>query len=152
MTGKRPQRTGGKQSPINLSANLGTSATNTSGPTTGYGTGGQNYNDMQYVPLPPVARPPSQGESHQWSFVEKFGVVVGLLVVFGSLVGFFFRLDSNVDGLKSDVKEVKTKIEKLDEQTVKQINSGERVSTELQRLGEEERRTQDYVQGNRPRR
>lgn len=128
-----------------LRGDLGTSSTtDKEGPKVELGTSRFGVAGLNYEPLPPVKERHAPTEGY-WT-MEKILAALGGVVVLITVVIFFNRMDSNISDVKADVKEEKDKIGKLDEKSNKQTVAIEMVTGSVQRLENEVRRTQDYIQ------
>lgn len=119
----------------------------TEGPVIRTGTSNIEVQSLRYEDLPPP-KVQSEPAQEKWS-LEKFGAYLGIGIAILSIILFFYRMDSNVDAIKTEVKDSSVKLDKLNEKTNKQQSNIENLTSSVQRLESEIRRTQDYVQDNK---
>jgi peptidoglycan hydrolase CwlO-like protein len=106
-----------------------------------FGTNSIKTKGMEFTDIPP--RPAHSNGN--WSFVNNAASALQVISVILVAAFFIWNLSSKIDTVKDDVKEVKTKIERLDESVTKQTSAVDNVSNSVQRLEDESRRTQDLV-------
>lgn len=148
MTRTRAPRQGISNQPTNsvLRGDLGTSrTTDEEEPKVELGTDRFGVAGLNYEPLPPVKERHAPAEPAYWT-MEKGLAALGGVAVLITVVIFFNHMDSNISDVKADVREQKDKIGKLDEKSNKQTVAIEIVTGSVQRLENEVRRTQDYIQ------
>lgn len=130
-----------RQTTPSLRGDLGTSATS-EGPNRVSGTSNVGVEGLDYVDIPPPSA--RHATPSNWT-AEKIGTYLAFALAALSVIFFFWHMDSNIDAIKSDVKEEKDKIDKLDEKSNRHTSSLENVTNSVQRLEGEIRRTQDYI-------
>lgn len=107
------------------------------------GTNSINLNGLELTDIPP--RPPHSNDHNPLWSLGNFASVLQILGAILVAAFFIWNLSSKIDIVKDDVKEVKTKIEHLDESVTKQTSAIDNMSNSVQRLENENRRTQDLV-------
>jgi hypothetical protein len=148
MTRTRAHEQRGSNRPANsvLKGNLGTSRTiDNEEPNLQSGTGSLEIPELTYEPLPPVKERHAQTVTSYWT-MEKILSVLGGVAILISIVIFFNHMDSNISDVKFDIREQKGKIEVLDGKANRQTVLIEMTNGSVQRLENEVRRTQDYIQ------
>jgi len=109
----------------------------------GSGTAPAGVKNLILEDLPPPKSRRARPEP-QWT-LEKFGSFLGIALAGITIILFFYRMNSNIDDIKTDLKEERDKIEKIDEKSNKQASSTENLANSIQRLEGEVSRTQDFI-------
>lgn len=110
----------------------------------GHGTGGLQVSGLNYEDLPTKTK--EENSSTSWGSPDRWMGIIGTVGVAIAACIYVFQMGSNISDIKSDQKEEKEKMNKIDEKISKQSADIQLINNSLQRIETDVRRTQDYVQ------